>query len=214
MNKLPLLLAALCLSVTATTRAQNTYPWPASGNVGIGTTSPQSKLDVRGSIISGNADFANSVSGSFLQIQQGSASGNTFSSIGAFSAGGAAWNNLVFQVGGGNVGIGTTTPSHKLSVNGTVRAKEVIVDTNWSDYVFADDYKLQSLASVEAQIKSTKHLPGVPSAQEIAEKGVSVGNMQAVLLAKIEELTLHVIAQEKRLQAVESENTQLKAQLK
>jgi hypothetical protein len=112
----------------------------------------------------------------------------------------------------GNVGIGTTAPTEKLSVNGKIRAKEVIVDTGWSDYVFADDYKLTSLADVEAQIKTNKHLPGVPSAQEVAEKGVSVGNMQAILLAKIEELTLHQIAQEKRTLEQEKQLSDLKAQ--
>jgi hypothetical protein len=107
---------------------------------------------------------------------------------------------LLNTTAGGNVGIGTTNPTEKLSVNGKIRAREVIVETaGWSDYVFADDYKLQSLADVEAQIKTNKHLPGVPSAQEVAEKGVSLGDMQAVLLAKIEELTLHQIAQEKRM---------------
>jgi hypothetical protein len=117
----------------------------------------------------------------------------------------------------GNVGIGTTAPSHKLSVNGAIRAKEVIVDTGWSDYVFAKDYRLASLSEVEQHIQSQGHLPGIPSAQEVAEKGVSVGNMQSILLAKIEELTLHVIAQEKRLDqatakiaVLEVENARLK----
>jgi hypothetical protein len=113
----------------------------------------------------------------------------------------------------GNVGIGTTSPTEKLSVNGKIRAKEVIVETTgWSDHVFADSYQLQSLAEVEQHIKTEKHLPGVPSAQEVAERGVSVGDMQAILLAKIEELTLHVIQQEKRLDAQQSEIATLKAE--
>jgi hypothetical protein len=112
----------------------------------------------------------------------------------------------------GNVGIGTANPGHKLAVNGTVKAKEVIVETTgWSDYVFADGYQLQPLAQVEQHIKEHKHLPGIPSAAEVAEHGVSVGDMQARLLAKVEELTLHVIAQEKRIRALETENTRLKA---
>jgi hypothetical protein len=94
----------------------------------------------------------------------------------------------------GNVGIGTTNPTHKLAVNGTIKAKEIIVETTgWSDYVFADDYTLASLAEVEAHIKEHKHLPGIPSATQVADQGISVGDMQARLLAKIEELTLHVI---------------------
>jgi transposase len=100
----------------------------------------------------------------------------------------------------GNVGIGTTNPTHKLAVNGTIKAKEVIVETaGWSDYVFADYYVLAPLAEVEAHIKEHKHLPGIPSAAQVAEGGVSIGDMQARLLAKIEELTLHAIEQGKHL---------------
>jgi hypothetical protein len=117
---------------------------------------------------------------------------------------------------GGNVGIGTANPSHKLSVNGAMRAKEVIVDTTWSDYVFADGYRLPPLAEVEAYIKAENHLPGIPSAQEVADQGVSVGEMQAKLLAKVEELTLHLIAQQKQikeLQKLRAENQVLREQL-
>lgn len=109
----------------------------------------------------------------------------------------------------GNIGIGTTNPTQKLSVNGTVRAKEVIVDTGWSDYVFKPDYKLASLSEVENAIKREGHLPGIPSAAEVAEHGVSMGDMQSKLLAKIEELTLHQIEQEKRLNAQAARITQL-----
>ena len=98
-----------------------------------------------------------------------------------------------------SVGIGTTSTSYKLSVNGTIRAKEVIVDTGWSDYVFDDDYPLASLSEVEAHIKEKRHLPGIPSAREVEKEGVSLGEMQSVLLAKIEELTLYQIAMQKRL---------------
>ena len=115
----------------------------------------------------------------------------------------------------GNVGIGTINPTHKLAVNGTIKAKEVIVETTgWSDYVFADDYTLAPLSEVEAHIKTNKHLPGIPSAAQVSEQGISVGDMQAKLLAKIEELTLHQIAQEKRIAALEAENKRLRSQPK
>lgn len=103
----------------------------------------------------------------------------------------------------GNVGIGTTSTTYKLAVSGTIRAKEIIVDTGWSDYVFDPAYRLAPLSEVETHIKETKHLPGIPSAQDVAEHGVSMGEMQSKLLAKVEELTLHLIAQEKRALAQE-----------
>ena len=118
-------------------------------------------------------------------------------------------SNIHFSTG--NVGIGTTNPTHKLSVSGTIRAKEIIVDTGWADHVFEADYQIPSLEAVEQHIKRNKHLPGIPTAQEIAAKGVSLGEMQSLLLAKIEELTLHQIELNKRLRALEQENAALKA---
>jgi hypothetical protein len=104
----------------------------------------------------------------------------------------------------GNVGIGTTSPSQKLSVegnisaNGFITAKKVTVtQLGWSDYVFNKEYKLRSLKSLEGYINQYKHLPEVPTAKEVESKGISVGDSQALLLKKIEELTLYVIALDK-----------------
>ncbi|MFT3868484.1 MAG: hypothetical protein QM715_08300 [Nibricoccus sp.] len=120
---------------------------------------------------------------------------------------------MFIQGSNGNVGIGTTSPSEKLSVNGRIRAREVVVETsNWSDYVFADSYRLRPLAEVEQHIKMEKHLPGVPSAKDVTANGVSLGDMQAILLAKIEEITLHQIAQEKELASLRAEVTTLKTE--
>ena len=96
-------------------------------------------------------------------------------------------------LGNGNVGIGTSNPTKLLSVNGTIQAKEVLVNTGWSDYVFNPDYHLRQLSDVAAFIKENHHLPEIPSAAEVREKGVNLGEMQSKLLAKIEELTLHMI---------------------
>ncbi|WP_313271030.1 hypothetical protein [Sphingobacterium sp.] len=99
----------------------------------------------------------------------------------------------------GYTGIGTTTPTERLAVNGNIRAKEIKVESaNWPDYVFEEDYKLIPLAEVEAFIKVNKHLPDVPSAKKIEEDGLSVGEMNKLLMKKIEELTLHLIEKEKR----------------
>ncbi len=97
----------------------------------------------------------------------------------------------------GYVGIGTTTPAHPLQVAGTIGAEEVIVSSTGADYVFDDDYRLAPLSEVAAYVKDNHHLPDIPSAEEVKEKGVSLGEMQTKLLAKVEELTLHMIELEK-----------------
>ncbi|HLH18980.1 MAG TPA: hypothetical protein VKX45_17300 [Bryobacteraceae bacterium] len=99
----------------------------------------------------------------------------------------------------GNVGIGTTTPQYLLSVKGTIGAQEVIVipPSGWSDYVFRPDYRLRPLSEISQYIQANGHLPDIPTEAEVKEKGVGIGDMQAKLLAKVEELTLHMIQQEK-----------------
>lgn len=102
----------------------------------------------------------------------------------------------------GAIGIGTTAiPSgSKLAVNGKILATEieVLLQTAWPDYVFKDEYKLAPLSEVENFIQEKGHLPGVPSATEISKDGINLGQMDAILLQKIEELTLHMIELEKK----------------
>jgi hypothetical protein len=100
----------------------------------------------------------------------------------------------------GNVIIGSTTitsgnhTDFKLSVDGKIVSKELIVTLDdWGDYVFNDDYNLLPLYELESLIKKDKHLPEIPSSSEVIKNGVAVGEMQAKLLKKIEELTLYVI---------------------
>lgn len=112
----------------------------------------------------------------------------------------------------GNVGIGTASPQYLLSVNGTIGAQDVLVtNTGWSDYVFAPNYQLQPLSAVADYIQANHHLPEIPSESEVKEKGVSVSDMQAKLLAKIEELTLHLIRQEKENRDLRDRITRLEA---
>ncbi|MBI2275705.1 MAG: hypothetical protein HYU70_18075 [Bacteroidetes bacterium] len=80
------------------------------------------------------------------------------------------------------------------AVNGNISAKKIIVtQSGWPDYVFHPSYKLKSLAEVAQFIKQNQHLPDVPSAKEVGDKGISLGDSQALLLKKIEELTLYII---------------------
>lgn len=114
---------------------------------------------------------------------------------------------------GGKIGIGTTNPGeHRLVVEGSVAARRIKVTTSstWADFVFDSAYKLPSLQEVESYVKTNKHLPEVPSAKEVKENGIDVGEMNKVLLQKIEELTLYIIelkkeneAMDKRLQRLE-----------
>ncbi|MEP4945997.1 MAG: hypothetical protein ABJU26_00540, partial [Flavobacteriaceae bacterium] len=100
------------------------------------------------------------------------------------------------------VGIGTTVPDAKLSVKGNIHAEEVKVDLSvpGPDYVFKEDYDLKSLEEVQNHIKKHGHLPNIPSAKEMEENGIQLGEMNMKLLEKIEELTLYTLEQEKQLQ--------------
>jgi len=113
----------------------------------------------------------------------------------------------------GNVAIGTSVnPAYRLAVAGNIVAEEVRValQANWPDYVFENDYHLPSLAVVEQHIKSNKHLINIPSAREIEQQGIALGDMDAKLLRKIEELTLYAIAQEKQIAQLKRQNEELK----
>ena len=111
----------------------------------------------------------------------------------------------------GNVGIGTDLPAEKLAVNGKIRAREIRVDVDaMPDYVFDKDYQVASLEALESYIKKNKHLPEVPSAAEFERDGMAVGEMNKLLLKKIEELTLHLIAQEKIIRKQQTDIDELK----
>lgn len=184
-----------------------------SGNVGIGTTSPNAKLHIAGSV------FIPSMSSYWIGSY-----GDSGNRLRLHHNGSNAYMDycpsLYFRSGisevtvfdsNGNVGIGTSNPTNKLDVNGTVRAKEVKIETGWADFVFNEDYNLRTLSEVNDFIKENKHLPEIPSITEVKEnEGVNVGEMQVKLLQKIEELTLYLIRQNEKIQILESELSELK----
>lgn len=120
-------------------------------------------------------------------------------------------STIVAYPNNGNVGIGTNSPSEKLSVNGNIKAKKIIVSQNgWPDYVFSPTYKLSLLNEVKQFIARNGHLPEVPSAKEVNKNGINVGDNLALLLKKIEELTLHVIRLDEESEILKKEVKQLK----
>ena len=196
----------------------------SDNDVGIGTLTPLSDLhiykpsgivDLRLETDSGNPILrmdAGSGTTSYSQLR--------FTENGALS--GAMWYNysnnaLEFYESGtamtvqnARVGIGTLpNVNYRLSVNGKVICEELKVQLygNWPDYVFADDYPLMDVADLKTYISDNGHLPGVPSAAEVNEQqGIEVGEMNRILLEKVEELTLLLIRQQ-------DEIDQLKAQI-
>ncbi|HNO70542.1 MAG TPA: hypothetical protein PKO16_02090 [Bacteroidia bacterium] len=109
---------------------------------------------------------------------------------------------------GGNVGIGTTSPgSFKLAVEGKIGAREfkVTAASPWPDYVFESSHKLMSINDLENYLSKNKHLPNIPSAQDIQEdSGVNLGDMQIKHLEKTEELYLYIIELNKKIEMLEN----------
>lgn len=197
----------------------------STGNVSIGTSTSGAKLSIVGPSTSYPSNQALSISTSgesatfrdqvLIKSDVTNGYGIAFAGQGhhragiyAENAGGTSnhkgqltlWtrDNGAIIMNGGNVGIGTTTPDAKLSVNGKIHTKEVKVDlTGWPDYVFSNDYRLLSLKEVEKYIKEKGHLSNIPSAKEVDKNGIELGEMNKKLLQKIEELTLYSIQQDK-----------------
>jgi hypothetical protein len=217
------------------------------GKLGIGTSSPQTLLNINhgagnatvGSAalriggtgnyqslelgIKGNYDGMISTYGNDLHIYAGNwrtagvnASGNHNISFYTSQSGSDNWNTPKMLLRyDGSLCIGTTDPKgHKLAVAGSAIAEKVIVrlQNEWPDYVFFNDYKLPSLLEIERFINANKHLPEVPSAVEVKENGLSVGEMNAILLKKVEELTLHMIELKKQNDALQSRVNKLEKQ--
>ncbi len=115
----------------------------------------------------------------------------------------------------GNVGIGNINPSNRLDVNGTIHSKEVKVDmTGWSDFVFKNGYNLPTLEEVEKHIAEKGHLENIPSEKEVLENGINLGEMNAKLLQKIEELTLYMIEMKKENAEIKRENKKQNKEIK
>ena len=195
------------------------------GNVGVGTNAPlKRRMTVSGLSIPEEGSLAElPATFSIINITQDDFNelvmdGNEIHSVdNDLFINSKTQHNVSIAGGGGNVSIGTNTMAtgYRLSVDGGIIGEEVRVQytSMWPDYVFEQDYDLMSLDALDEEIKDLGHLPGIPSAAEVSDQGIDLGDMDARLLEKIEELTLHVIALNKRLKALEEENAELKETL-
>src|SRR5271157_436190 len=200
-------------------------------SVGVGTTSPNTNLEVVGYMRLNDNGAASSLQLFSGATQRGDlaiaeapgqfASNALAGDVVLRTAGGKLLLDtsngsrtpaLTILGGGGNVGIGTASPQYPLSVNGIVQAKEVLVNTGWSDYVFDPSYRLKPLSEVASYIKTNGHLPDIPAAKEVEAKGVSLGEMQSKLLAKVEELTLHMIEADQENRELQERIARLEAE--
>jgi hypothetical protein len=232
------------------------------GNVGIGTTSPTKKLEVNGTAqVTGPlflGGYTNNGDYGELQIKENYTNDNlriygsgdnewTVTTAGTgndaylnFDAIGTFWTSF-----DGNVGIRSAPQNQRalyvngktqltgecyfpntvidatgiqlqgtLEVDGKIWAREVEVTlAAFPDYVFDEDYDLMALEDVAAFIEANGHLPNVPSACDVEENGIGLGEMNRILLEKVEELTLHAIEKEKEIDALASDMDQLRTML-
>ncbi|MDX8570272.1 hypothetical protein OZ666_01170 [Elizabethkingia sp. HX QKY] len=195
-----------------------------NGNVGIGTTNPQAKLDVMGMIM-GSGEPANIDPAIYPNIL------NTLKNSGKLAiawnlSGGNGETDFIANRGGGSTGgfhfydytnegqrkkLLVLNSNGNALIDGKLEAKEIkVITTPTADFVFEDSYQLPNLESVEKHIKEKKHLPEIASASEMQKEGVNIGNFQIKLLQKIEELTLYQIQLNKEVTNLKQENIQLK----
>ncbi|MBS1918295.1 MAG: hypothetical protein JST87_18660 [Bacteroidetes bacterium] len=201
------------------------------GSIGIGTSTPATKIDMQTTSANDGLTMRYTSTG-FIRIHPNSLSVGSWNNLtqagdagiiyGGTAMGGGTfgfiispWANATTGMRidqNGNVGIATgNTQGYQLAVNGSAIFTKAVVKlySNWPDYVFDPKYSLPSITEVEKYIQQNKHLPEIPSQADINEKGIDVGANQALLLKKIEELTLYIIDQNKEIEKLKGQNEKL-----
>ena len=191
------------------------------GNIGIGTTTPGNRLEIQ-TVNTLDGLKVSTSGGTFIRIHPNNLTSTAYNGItvagdAGLIFGGPFSNNVNFgfviapwasAMSGvridknGNVGINTNdTKTYQLAVNGSAIFTKAVVKlyANWPDYVFHKDYHLPSLDSLSSYLKANNHLPEMPSADSVMKNGLDLGATQALMLKKIEELTLYIIAQDRTI---------------
>lgn len=210
MKKLILMAVFCCMTGALMAQITNSN----TGNVGIGVTNPTAKLDIA---VPANANLQ--VSGLRVTAPNIFQQGSTIEDLFHIRKEGFNSNPPIalFTVqhsGKVSIGLDPSDPTtfagdYKLYVEDGIMTEKVKVawrnSADWADYVFEENYPLMPLSELESFVQQHKHLPNVPSAHEVAENGFDLARMDAKLLEKIEELTLHLLAQQKQIDALEAQ---------
>jgi len=218
---------ATAIGTGALAGASNSFILGNNVNVGAGTSVPEARMHIKtNSSVSYSQVLIDEDESDFARLSfRNAGSANVWSiagyntstsNLGRLNFYNSAIGDVMSLTGDGNVCIGTATPAtgYKLSVNGKGMFTELKVQTrnSWPDYVFNSSYELLPLPQLDEFIKQNKHLPGIPSASDIAaDNGFEIGAMQSAVVQKIEELTLYVLQQQALIDALKEENKAIKA---
>lgn len=212
--------------VSINTKPKTGYDLTTKGSIWAGSMAAEGDVQVGSHLMMNSGDAAIILPGASSYLRLYEIDGD--SPIG-FKAGGSliaddnmyanpTSNDLIVK---GHIGIGTplvnNPNNYALAVNGAIGAQDLRIENNsttWPDYVFSKGYSLPRISEVEKYVAENNHLEGVPSAEEVQKNGHSVADMDAILLKKVEELTLYIIQQQKQLEAQQKELDALKKQLK
>lgn len=207
------------------------YSYCPKVNVGIGTSTPIHKLDVRGHVAVRNLRIGNIptlTDDNILIKGYGATSGQALMSLGNYQ--GAEEKRFEVKADG-SVEIYHIDDSHQftghpftvfqdneeilqLKSSGLLRARKIRIDLeDWSDFVFEEDYPLMPLTDLKVFIAKNKHLPQIPSEEELVEEGLDLAEMNKLLMQKVEELTLYLLEQNEKTEELQKEVEELKFKL-